>query len=87
MQTTISKENFHTWKRDPVTKQYYKILGEIKEDVEDLLLSEHVLLGDQKRIAGLLYQKDLLKFLLNLNADELAEDREEITDEDTSSRT
>ena len=81
----ISKESFHRWKDDPVTKELMRKVTLLKTNINLSLLNSNMILEDRKHSSRLLGQREGLETLLYITADDLIE--EEKDDEVTSSGT
>lgn len=67
-QDQITKDLFDTWLRDPITKHVFRLLQNLREDIEAGLKSEAIILDDraQVKLARLLGQRESLDFMLNM---------------------
>lgn len=72
--TEISSANYHRWRYDPVTVALMERLEQIKIELQNGLLNEQVLMGDQKNIARLLGNIEALNLVLNINVEDMTEE-------------
>lgn len=75
----ISTEEFGMWKRHEVTKELHVVLTKLKEDVEEQMLNEAILLSDrcQIELARLVGLREGIDLVLNLDAESIVDEEED----------
>lgn len=75
----ITKSEFANWKLEIVTKKWYLLLQEMKEDIEKAMVTPEVVLekGERTKLMTLYGKKELLEDLLTLSIEDFEDDNKE----------
>lgn len=75
----IDTSNFRHWINDEVTKEVFKVLKNVREDINTKLTNSHVLLGENKdtEVPRLIGQREGIDLILEVKCEDLEEEEHE----------
>lgn len=68
----ISKSQFSAWKSDPITKQFFKALKEVRDNIEEMMISSDIILSPDanQKLVKLVGNREGIDLVLNTSIED-----------------